>query len=58
MSQIDISALDEGDELGLAETPRCCDAAMDKYRCGFQCGNCDSIVNFDVSRTVTYVQIN
>ena len=58
MSQIHIDALDEGDELGLGETPQCCDAVMDKYPGGFQCGNCDSFVNHDSNRTVTCVQIN
>jgi hypothetical protein len=58
MSQIDISALDEGDELGTAETPACCGAAMDAYPGGFQCGGCDSFVNVDGNRTVTCVQIN
>lgn len=58
MSQIDASALDEGDELGADETPRCCGAAMDKYPSGFQCGGCDSFVNYDGNRTVTHVQIN
>jgi hypothetical protein len=58
MSQIHIDALDEGDELGLSETPQCCDAAMDKYPGGFQCGGCDSFVNVDRNRTVTYVEIN
>jgi hypothetical protein len=58
MSQIDISALDEGDELGVSETPQCCDALMDEYPGGFQCGGCDSFVNYDGNRTVTCVQIN
>lgn len=58
MSQIHIDALDEGDELGLSETPQCCDAVMDKYPSGFQCGRCDSFVNVDADRTVTCVQIN
>ncbi|MGW2048600.1 hypothetical protein ACWCPF_25965 [Streptomyces sp. NPDC001858] len=58
MSQIHISALDEGDELGISETPQCCDAVMDTYPGGFQCGRCDSFVNYDGNRTVTHVQIN
>lgn len=58
MSQIHIDSLDEGDELGISETPQCCDAAMDKYRNGFQCGRCDSFVNFDANRVVTCVEIN
>jgi hypothetical protein len=58
MSQIHIDALDEGDELGLSETPQCCDAAMDTYPGGFQCGSCDSFVNHDSNRTITCVQIN
>lgn len=58
MNQIHISSLDEGDELGSAETPRCCDALMDKYPSGFQCGRCDSHVNYDRNRTVIDVQIN
>jgi len=57
MSQIDIDALDEGDELGTDEIPQCCDALMDAYPSGFQCGGCDSFVN-DANRTVTCVQIN
>lgn len=58
MSRIDISALDPGDELGVDEMPQCCDAVMDRYRNGFQCGSCDSFVNFDANRTITYVEIN
>ncbi|GAA2192762.1 hypothetical protein [Streptomyces bangladeshensis] len=58
MSGIHISALDEGDELGPAETPECCDALMDEGRGGFQCGSCDSFVSCDGTRTVTYVHIN
>lgn len=57
MSQIGIESLDEGDELGLSETPQCCDALMDQYPGGFQCGRCDSFVNYDSNRTVTCVQI-
>ncbi|MEG8275747.1 hypothetical protein [Streptomyces sp. AHA2] len=58
MSQIDISALDAGDELGVSETPECCDALMDECRGGFQCGDCDSFVKYDNNRIVTCVQIN
>ncbi|GAA1887931.1 hypothetical protein GCM10009837_07200 [Streptomyces durmitorensis] len=57
MSQISIESLDEGDELGSAETPRCCEAAMDTYPGGFQCGQCDSFVSYDRDRTVTHVEI-
>lgn len=55
MNQISIQNLDEGDELGQAETPECCDASMDQYPGGFQCGRCDSYVNHDRNRTVTHV---
>lgn len=58
MAAIDISALDPGDELGIGEMPQCCDAVMDKYPSGFQCGSCDSFVSVDASRTVTHVQVN
>ncbi|MFH8751096.1 hypothetical protein ACH4GK_31855 [Streptomyces rimosus] len=57
MSQINIESLDEGDELGLAEIPECCDALMDRYPTGFQCGNCDSSITHDSSLTITHVQI-
>lgn len=58
MPQINISALDEGDELGVSETPECCNVLMDEYRGGFQCGGCESFVNYDDNRIVTCVQIN
>lgn len=58
MSQIHISALDEGDELGINEMPQCCDAVMDTYPGGFQCGSCDSFVSLGANRTVAYVQVN
>lgn len=57
MSQISIESLDAGDELGLKENPQCCDALMDEYPGGFQCGHCDSFVTYDSNRTVVYVQI-
>jgi hypothetical protein len=58
MSQICLDALDEGDELGISETPQCCDAITDKFPSGYQCGRCDSFVSVDADRVVTHVQIN
>lgn len=58
MAAIDISALDPGDELGSNEIPQCCEVLTDKYPTGFQCGQCDSFVSVDATRTVTYVEIN
>ncbi|NUS25052.1 MAG: hypothetical protein HOV92_12630 [Streptomyces sp.] len=58
MPQICLNALDEGDELGISETPQCCDAITDKAASGYQCGQCDSFVSVDANRVVTYVRIN
>lgn len=55
MNQISAQNLDEGDELGLAETPECCDALMDELPNSFQCGRCGSRIKVDAERTVTRV---
>ncbi|MFI7890912.1 hypothetical protein ACIFUY_06565 [Streptomyces sp. CACIS-1.16CA] len=53
--------LDTGDELGLYETPECCDISMDEAfvngQLSFQCVVCDTYVNVDGSRTVTEVSL-
>ncbi|MWA08791.1 hypothetical protein [Streptomyces sp. BA2] len=56
MNQLHIDDLTEGDELGSAEIPECCDALMDEMPSGFQCGRCASRVDFDADRTVTDVR--
>jgi hypothetical protein len=56
MNQLSIQNLDEGDELGQAETPECCDAPMDELPNGFQCGRCESRVDVDEELTVTSVR--
>lgn len=57
MSRIGIESLGEGDELGPDEIPQCCDALMDRYPGGFQCGRCDSFVTVNRDRTITCVEI-
>jgi transcription initiation factor IIE alpha subunit len=61
VNQISAQNLDEGDELGLYETPECCDASMDEAfvngHLSFQCGRCESYVDVDDSRTVTRVSL-
>lgn len=56
MKQINISSLDEGDELGLVEIPECCDALMDEHPGSFQCGRCGSRVAVDDELKVTCVR--
>ncbi|MEU5772684.1 hypothetical protein ABZ819_05185 [Streptomyces venezuelae] len=60
-NQISAQSLDVGDELGMYETPECCDTSMEEAfvqgHLSFQCGRCDSYVDVDDSRTVTEVSV-
>lgn len=61
MNQISAQNLDTGDELGLYESPECCDISMDEAHVNghlsFQCVVCDTYVDVDDSRTVTEVSL-
>lgn len=58
MPEICLSDLTEGDELGISETPECCDAITDEIPGGYRCGRCDSFANVDADGGVTYIQLN